>query len=80
MTSSYIGFGLSLWIVGNVLLIGVWDLYATLIAQDNMITVSYYLRAWARDFPVGVLAVGILLGHLIWPGGCVFYGTKTPVD
>lgn len=69
MDQRTVGLALAIYIVLSLLIVGIWDLYATLWVRDNAITVSAYLRQWAHDFPIGVLSIGVLIGHLVWPGG-----------
>jgi len=47
-------------------IIGVWDAYVLTIDPTSP-TVSAVVRAFARDYPISALLVGVLIGHLFWP-------------
>jgi hypothetical protein len=58
--------------------IAVWTLIAVLVAvgvidlvlvryQPNQGTVSSTIWQLARDYPVVAFAIGVLVGHLLWP-------------
>jgi len=57
---------IALWLLGNVLVVGVYDVYAIFhLSQEE--TVSYWMQSWFRQLPVLAVAVGIVIGHLAWP-------------
>ena len=62
---------ISLWlgvaIVLSLALAGVWDVWIIYRGQDEL-TVSYILRSWFARFPPAAVALGVLIGHLVWPG------------
>jgi len=57
---------IALWLLGNVLLVGVYDVYAIFhLTQEE--TVSFWVQRWFRELPVLAVAVGIVIGHIAWP-------------
>lgn len=64
---SYIPFFLAIYLLANILVVGMWDVYALLVIGSKEYTVSFYLSLWAVKFPIGAVAVGIIIGHLCWP-------------
>jgi len=58
--------GIALWLLANVLFVGLWDVCALFFLSEED-TVSHWLQAWFRQLPVLALVVGIVLGHLAWP-------------
>lgn len=59
-------FILALWITANIMLAVLWDVICVWFATTDECYVSTHLSRWAKDFPVGVLAVGVFLGHILW--------------
>jgi len=43
-------------------------------------TISRVLLGWARDIPIVVLPVGVLLGHLFWPQRVLQPGNDAALD
>jgi hypothetical protein len=66
MSAHHAGFILALGVIAQLAIAGIWDLVCLLLLDRGDCTVSTYLSRWAHDFPIGVLALGIILGHLIW--------------
>jgi len=60
------GLILSVCIIVNLALVGLWDLFTRFQLVPGR-SVSSYLTEWAGQFLPGVLAVGLILGHLLWP-------------
>jgi hypothetical protein len=48
------------------LLVGLWDAYMGYRFGPEY-TVSYIVQGWAGRFPILVLLIGLVLGHLFWP-------------
>jgi hypothetical protein len=46
---------------------GLYDLYVSVTGYQRP-TVSEVIRDWGTRFPPLLIAVGILIGHLFWPG------------
>lgn len=59
-------FVLALVILANCLIIAIWDIWVWY-AMPPGHSVSSVLWAWSTRFPALPLAVGFLLGHLLWP-------------
>ena len=68
MTPQWIPLTLALWMLAQLVIIGLYDLWVTFVVRDQSLLVSSILREWSRQYPIGVVAVGMLLGHLLWPG------------
>jgi hypothetical protein len=60
------GFIVALWILGNFLVVGAYDVYGFFFLPPDA-SVSYWVQKWFQDFPVLAVAIGIVLGHLAWP-------------
>jgi hypothetical protein len=58
---------LCLALLASAAAVGVWDTYATY-GPGQEYTVSALVTAWARQWPVLPLLLGVLLGHLFWGG------------
>ncbi len=43
-----------------------WDVVAGM-TWGSRATVSAILGDWTRRFPIIVLAIGVLIGHIVWP-------------
>lgn len=61
------GFVLAIWLLANMLIVGVWDMYALLVLQQPEYSVSSFLHVWLSRFPILAVGTGILIGHLVWP-------------
>ena len=68
MTGGWTPFILAVSILCHLTFVGLWDLYVTFFAKDDTMLVSHYLRTWATEMPIAALAVGVVIGHLMWPG------------
>lgn len=64
------GFWVAAWILGNLVLVGLFDLW-NLYSIDSGGTASWYVQSWSRENPLLPLAVGMVLGHL-------FFGSVRP--
>jgi len=53
-------------LLATLLAVGAVDLYLARVGNGGA-TVSSTIWGLAKDYPVIVLLVGILLGHLFWP-------------
>ncbi len=49
------------------LLIAVYDAYVVIRAPEGLHTVSFWLVAWSKQYPVLTLATGFVIGHLFFP-------------
>jgi len=45
--------------------VGVWDAYAAFSGQQ-WASVSVTIRDWISRWPIGLLLLGLILGHLFW--------------
>lgn len=59
-------FWIALWLLGNALAVGVFDVVAYFFLPPNE-TVSYWCQQWMREFPILGVLVGVVIGHLAWP-------------
>jgi hypothetical protein len=57
---------LAIWLLFSTLVVGVWDVMVAFRAVPGR-TVSSYLTEWGERWLPGVLLLGIVLGHLLWP-------------
>jgi hypothetical protein len=53
-------------LIGVCSVVGAWDVYAAFSPSQPQ-TVSQVVYGWSREFPPLVLAIGIILGHVLWP-------------
>ncbi len=60
------GFGIAIWLLLNLGLVGAYDVWAFFFGHPED-TVSFWVQHWFQAFPVLALAVGIVIGHLAWP-------------
>jgi hypothetical protein len=60
------GFLLALYFLFTLMVVGVYELYSLFFVDGNE-TVSHYLVEWSRQFLILPLAIGIILGHLLFP-------------
>jgi len=63
-------FFIALWLIGNMFAVGLYDVFATFFLQEKQ-TVSFWMQAWLREFPILGVAIGIVIGHLAWPVGSI---------
>jgi hypothetical protein len=66
-TQALIRFVLAIVLIAIIALIALWDAYCLIVVGNTNWSVSYYLSEWAKAFPLGILAVGIAIGHIVWP-------------
>lgn len=66
LTQANTAFVLALWIIANVFVAVIWDVGCVWFATTDECYVSTHLSRWAKEFPVGVLALGVFLGHILW--------------
>jgi len=66
---------IALWLIANVLIVGLYDVFALFFLSPEE-TVSYWMQAWLRAFPVLGIALGIVIGHLAWPIRLVVKGAN----
>lgn len=59
-------FWIALWLMLNVIAVGIYDLFAYFFLPANE-SVSFWCQSWLVAFPVLGIALGIVLGHLAWP-------------
>lgn len=59
------GFWVAAWILGNLVLVGLFDLW-NLYSIDPGNTASFYVQQWSRQNPLLPLTVGMILGHLFF--------------
>lgn len=52
-------------LIAHLAMIGAWDLLCYAKGWSD-ITVSSVLRQWVSDWPLLLLFVGLILGHLFW--------------
>lgn len=52
----------------NLVAIGIWDTYCYYTGHPAW-TVTAVVQSWSHDFPLLVLLIGIVLGHLFFPTG-----------
>ena len=60
------GLLVSFWLLGNLFLVGVYDLYSFFFLPPGN-SVSFFFQKWMQEFPVLAVCLGILIGHLAWP-------------
>lgn len=65
-SDTVVAYFLALSLVAIVAGIAVWDIYAAF-AHTPTTSVSDVFYSWSRSFPPLVLAVGMILGHILWP-------------
>ena len=44
-----------------------WDIYAEVTVPDSAATVSRIVLSWAQQHPALPFALGVVMGHLLWP-------------
>ena len=64
----YMGLWVAVWFLGNVLLVGAFDIYVLFFLPEQQ-TVSYWVQHWLKEFPVLGIALGVVIGHMAWPIG-----------
>lgn len=57
---------LALCLLTMFLVVGVWDIWVQATGQPAA-TVSNVLGTWSQQYPMLPLAMGVLIGHLLWP-------------
>lgn len=62
----YAGLYISVWLLGNVLIVGVFDIIAFFFLTPEE-TVSFWVQRWLQAFPILGVALGVVIGHLAWP-------------
>jgi hypothetical protein len=54
------------WLLGNVFLVGAFDIYACFFLGPEE-TVSFWIQRWLIRLPIMGVVLGIVVGHLAWP-------------
>lgn len=62
----WVSFVLAVLIHVQLFLIALWDTWIWVSGSEAR-TVSAIVWRWAQQFPVGLLFLGFVLGHVFWP-------------
>lgn len=60
------GFWVALWLLANVIGVGIFDI-AALFSAGRVATVTTHLISWSRAYPFVPFSVGLIMGHLFFP-------------
>lgn len=62
---SWAPFWLTLTLLVNLSLVGLWDAWVLVQGRPDD-TVSHVMIGWSQRYPLLPLLIGLLLGHLFW--------------